>query len=294
MAQAVQCNIIADDHAASNSAVRIGGDARRVSRRGIVSGLLGVGALAAAAVPSLAADAGAPFGDHPDRKLFGLAREYEAALKIEQAADARMIAISEAYEAAAPMMPDVLRHRILDHTDFSFPMRSGGCKISDDDGDFYTYAEVEKLRARPQKRLTGYVIDLTTGVKTPATAVTPYKEVLQERHLWGEPWPEAQARADEIVAAWDRHTAAHDALEASLGYDAAEEAYYDAVRAREAIGATIAAERATTLAGLRIRAAIVAARYEDDDLEPEEGHTIVEKMMWAVMRDLMEMTNEEV
>jgi hypothetical protein len=46
-----------------------------------------------------------------------------------------------------------------------------------------------------------------------------------------EPWPEAQARADEIVAAWDKYLAYLRTAREQSGFEAADEAAREAVAA---------------------------------------------------------------
>jgi hypothetical protein len=103
------------------------------------------------------------------------------------------------------------------------------------------------------------------------------------------PYPEAQARADEIVAAWDKHIAAIGEAEIATGRWEAHDAYDAATDARLAIVDRIAACRASAQGRWRVRAKIVANIHSDRDLEPEDGHTTGEVMLWATIRDLAAM-----
>jgi hypothetical protein len=99
--------------------------------------------------------------------------------------------------------------------------------------------------------------------------------------------PKLKHAAGEIIAAWDEHRAACQAVKASFGFDDAEQAFYQLARARVAIGDRIVALRATTIDGLRVRAMIVAHMFSEDNLEPEDEQSTDEKMMWAIVRDLV-------
>lgn len=79
-----------------------------------------------------------------------------------------------------------------------------------------------------------------------------FNEVWKEERVRNVPPPEAQARADEIVGAWDRHQAACEAMPTDTACLDAEVAYYGAVRARRSVAADIITARAPTLAGLAV------------------------------------------
>ena len=88
-----------------------------ISRRRVVAALA---AGAAVNVPAIAMTMG---GDRrsksqletliaePDQELLDLGRRYEAALAVEDAADEACTAAGQAFSAAQPAMPAVLRHR---------------------------------------------------------------------------------------------------------------------------------------------------------------------------------------
>jgi hypothetical protein len=260
-----------------------------LSRRGILAALAGA---AAVNVPAIAmtmtappAPAVPPVG-HPDQALLNLGHQYDAALRVEDVACEAFTAAADAYDAVRPVPPNEMRHRPHDHSRWLFPLSPQITAVSDlDTGDFYLEDEVRKLREKPRTKRVGYILDLATGVKTEATENTPYREVRQERYLYNVPDVEAQERADEIIEAWDRHLVKCEAVAQSIGLWDAEDAYYNAVSARQVIGDAIIAARATTLHGLAVRAGIVAVLIGGDD-EPDHL-TTDEKMMQAIVRDLI-------
>lgn len=75
----------------------------------------------------------------------------------------------------------------------------------------------------------------------------------------GEPWPEAQARADEIVAAWDAREAEIARRNEVSGFDAAKEAWEARDAALDIIEDEIAAAEAHTVTGLTIKARLAAS-----------------------------------
>jgi hypothetical protein len=268
-----------------------------LSRRGIIAALAGaaavnVPAIAATVVALPAATSAAPIA-HPDQALLDLGRHYDAAMVTEDAARDTFSAAADAYDAIRPTPPNEMRHRVWDYSKWRFPLSPQIAAISDlDQGDFYLEDEVEKLRARPRTKQVGYILDISTGEKTPATENTPYKEVRQERYLFSVPDPEAQERADEIISAWDRHLEHCEAVAQTVGLWDAEMAYYDAVRARQAIGDEIVAARARTLSGLAVRAGIVAGLLSDDEEDDNDGGHLPtdQKMIAAIVRDLIQIT----
>lgn len=105
-----------------------------------------------------------------------------------------------------------------------------------------------------------------------------------------EPWPEAQARADEIVAAWDAWKAEEKRREDESGLEAAR-TKDDIVSGHvTTCGHAVAAATATTAAGMLRKAGFVVALYTDDrnelDTEIREStHDIAVAL--SIVRDLV-------
>jgi hypothetical protein len=120
-----------------------------------------------------------------------------------------------------------------------------------------------------------------------------------ERIVSSEPWPEAQARADEIVAASKRLTAekrrrrdVSGFTEATAACDAARERHYASME-------RIAAVRAKTPRGAALKAAVIAGSYEDDLAEMEaeiqrEDYGLDVRLALSIARDLSQMAGAPV
>ena len=265
------------------------------SRRAALAALTGGAVLAAgAAFPAVALGA-----DHPDRALLDLGQHYDAALAVENRAFVVWSDELEALEAALrAAKPSALKIREEDRTLFpnsdtrrrfaAPPKRANAAKNFDED-------DVEIFREGPRTRAVYHIVNKATGIKTEVAARPPgidFDEATCELHGSSVPYPEAQSRAEEIIAAWDRYNEASERLRDASASETAEDAYYDAVEKRQAIGDVIASTRATTLTGLKIRARIVAGIRTDDDGECDEFEptSVDEKMVAAILRDLIAMS----
>ena len=249
-----------------------------ISRRGIIAALAGA---AAVNVPVIAATA----GPHPDEALLDLGRQYRAAKEAEEAALEVMDAASDAFADTTPTPPALMVNE-GDHELFGFLRLSA----SKDRSDGYDYADVTRLRKEHRTKLVCTLIDIKTGSRTsvPNTRVDfdPYTTELPTTSV---PFPEAQVRADEIIVAWDTLLQLREEADETTGYSAASDVYDAATDARLALVEKIAAQKATTLEGLCVRAMIVAGIHADRDLDPEDTHTTDETMLWATIRDLAAM-----
>ncbi|MHC2018165.1 hypothetical protein [Methylobacterium sp. CM6247] len=78
------------------------------------------------------------------------------------------------------------------------------------------------------------------------------------------PWPEAQARADEICAAFDRWHADRAAAEKAIGLTDANDQLVALGKELARLDREIAATTATTLAGLRVKVLVAQDYYEED------------------------------
>jgi hypothetical protein len=108
-----------------------------------------------------------------------------------------------------------------------------------------------------------------------------------------EPWPEAQARADEIVAAWDKYLADLRAAREQSGFEAADEAAREAVAALHELEGQMSGPGRNTPRGMLVKARIAVtdpARVSTvDDLEYaleerlDTGHIIGLSLVLDVM-----------
>jgi hypothetical protein len=115
-----------------------------------------------------------------------------------------------------------------------------------------------------------------------------------------EPWPEAQARADEIIAAWDAWEAELERARMLSGQEAANELYNAIADEKDEVLAQIVAFPATTFAGAVAKARCartecswldglekqIAAQIEDN------GGPNSEAVCTSIARDLLRIAGE--
>lgn len=97
------------------------------------------------------------------------------------------------------------------------------------------------------------------------------------------PWPEAQARADEIVAAWDGYQAAREAALDASGYNAAQRESDRCGRLLSAIEDELKSAVPQTLAGLAVLADF-AQRYQTDIDEDDALGGVLARAILAVTK----------
>lgn len=201
-------------------------------------------------------------GDHPDREILDLGRRYFELVAAEAAAD-------EAYERACDSVqeverPSALRHRMEDHIfDFGcfnlhFDERTrphGGFSADASLNAFYTPKEIRLLPYSPPP----FDLDMI---------------------------PAQKARIEEIEQAWRAHLDRFHAAEEAAGINTAEEAIDQIAVMKRAIVEEIAAAQATTLAGLQVKARILA---EADCNRSDEEAPTEELITAAIVRDLLAM-----
>lgn len=227
--------------------------ASALSRRTVIAALA-VGA--AANVPAIAAVASA--SDHPDAELIGLGREYLLLDQAIKAADAHFDRCQAEYKEREPVPGDVMRHRIEDHvcSGLNMPIIPGTGAITADPRYSALYSEAE--------------IDLMEDLLPP----------WNKRNI-----PRQEARVAEIIEEWDRWNAECDALSDQIGVTEALETIDDLVARQRPLANKIASKSASTLAGLQVRALILARIFGED--EQDEHEYIDQMMIHAIVRDLV-------
>jgi hypothetical protein len=230
--------------------------AMKLSRRAVIASLA---AGAVANVPVIAAVAG---GDHPDRELLGLGREYLRLRAAERAADEHSARCYEAYERVEPGPSDALRHRIEDHLGLHLPVLDtcrGG--ISSDVGrnDLYSISEILRLNHTPP----------------PSPSLIEVQKV----------------RIAAIQSAWERWHAECKELAEEFGVWEARDATDEIVANLRSLEKRFAAMHATTLAGLQMRAMILAEIFGGAEVDEDDTDQL---MIHAVVRDLCAMTGQSV
>lgn len=233
-------------HAAPGAArgAASGEEGPRLSRRSMVAALAG-GVVPVA--PALAAG-------EPDAELIKLGRHFLDLVKLEAAADEARDRCIEAGQWPEP--PVTLRHRLEDHIGgLCLPLVKSlhrkGLSANPSLNRYYVEAEVKSLRRAPAPRDPDQRKEQRARIA----------EIEREYQTWS-----------------DRCSVAGEAA----GVDVAEAAVEEIRRAINSVVRRIAALRATTLAGMRVRALVISDMVTEEVDEPEDV-----LMISAMIRDLL-------
>lgn len=189
-----------------------------------------------------------------DADLLRIGRLFEAAREREIAACKACNAASREAQKHMPGRPGTLLYRASDHAlylhkHYTNPEYLDGREITSDDVEWVS----RKRHVRDVRR------PVRPEDKLPADA---------QFVVGQEPWPEAQARADEIVAAWEAWYAERNAVYAAHGLPRLEETADKAGDATAALAERLAAIPARTADGFRLKLRALAF-YRHSVLEPE-------------------------
>jgi hypothetical protein len=237
----------------------------KISRRAIMNMMVSAAAVAASSVAVAAHEA-----NEGDAELLALVKELSDWKPIYEQVSAAYQAVGDRLDALRPPRPSELRKR---HMDF-LNLRHWRHDISNDDArNCYFPDEIEKKLRGVQQVKWNWASDADTeGHKwediwdnEEAAPVAAYK------HLFKcEPDPKKQARADEILAAHDRYSAAVEAVKADIGYREAEkqlnEVYFERVLPLQE---RIADLEPQTLAGVRAKAQYLLDWWFEDQSDDE-------------------------
>lgn len=236
------------------------------TRRAFIGGAAAIVPAAAMPISTAQALSGTP--------IAGLFQEWLEADAAEQAACDRNDAACERYNEIKPIAPESL----------TFTKEDVQLKIcvQGDIGSEAVANDVQRLRQHPRKQM----------IYVPAT---PADNLPEGAHTVGRlhPWPEAQARADEIIRAFDEHQAADAAARELSGFRATSEAYKSAIEALTSVRAKIVREPATCLPDLLLKAEVVVhcvggieeiERDIDHDLSRGRAHDTTVTL--SIVRDL--------
>ncbi|MEJ8573451.1 hypothetical protein [Microbaculum marinum] len=239
-----------------------------MTRRAAVTGLAAAPvALVAVPTPAPAAlPAVASVGD--DAALFDLFNKWrEIGAKADQVGEAEDALVQQIHADAA-VMPDALRWRDGDAS-LCLDDHSAGARFR----GHYTEKDVERLRG-PRRRARTLVRNNQSHPEAPMAIrhdVEPVTALTNPGYLVElvqEPWPEAQARADELVAAfacWDQTPHPLQARCDELGRE------WDRLCDRRAeIEDQIANTPAKTLPGIMAKVVFVIKRMETDSLADQD------------------------
>lgn len=241
---------------------------RTTSRRAIL------GALAAtpvAAIPALAALPAGADEAHPDAALLLLGVRFDAAEAAYSAACDRAEAIR-----AVIVFPERPAAVYAAEGDRALRLR-GYATEHDDRGVWYP---VPHANAPPGPGLRQPRLQLEERDATPADGL-PANSMIA-RYV---PWPEAQARADEIVSATEAWRAERDRIDVESGLEAANQAADALGEELSDIEAAIEDATARTLDGLRVKARIARRDFATSDQINEALHE-------GLIRDILAMGGE--
>lgn len=232
------------------------------SRRSLLSSLAALPVVVAGAASSVAATV--------DADLFAaIARYQDAGAETLRTEDAAQAAYERYYDefGGEPDFPEALYRTEEDVQRFNFfPVRDQDPETGQ--GRF-PETFVNYLRRVPCRHVLTHRRAATLGDGLPPEDLASGDQVIVRQEL--VPWPEAQARADEIVAAWDAYQAEDQRRLTASASAQAEEAHEAAMSAYLAARNALALTAARTMQGVVAKAAVVMALYETcpEDFEAE-------------------------
>ena len=242
------------------------------TRRAVLAVLTGAGVTAGATIPAIAMPGA-------DAELVALGARHAILAKEKHIAVDHQCACEDAAVLLLPPDQPALQRRGGDR----LLLESPGRRSFEDSSDIYLEQEIEELRAKPRKRR--YIVDFdpVTGQTWPmGTAPAHIRDALQKY----EPWPEAQARAEEIIAAFDVYKRGEADIDQRSGFTQAQE-IVEALRAElDAVRMAIATTPAKTVEGLGVKARLVA-EWTEGGMNSAPRWTKV--MISAIVRDVQAM-----
>ena len=207
------------------------------------------------------------------------AAEHEAALELISEANAIYMELG-----GAPSRPEALFYREQDRE-----LGLSASAVSEGERRVYPVSTLKYLRHTPRvhRREVNHPATLADGfTQDDIDADVVRIQVVRE------PWPEAQARADEIVAAWDAWGAEHTRRLSRSGLQAAREVEKRACAARSKASNDLAWVPADDLVGILKKVALVvaihgddAASFLDDSLLEASGDD--QRLIASIVHDLM-------
>jgi len=243
-----------------------------VSRRHFLRAGTAAVAISATAAPVAVA------ASHPDAELLALGRQWEESAAALDANRTAFDAAEERIEQIEILEPEELFQQ---PQDFSLGLIDAHTRH--DGRRWYVYDRIDDLRTKP--RMKQDWSQVTKGPKG-------------EQFCAWVPDPKAQARADEIVAAYDRWQAALAKAEEDSGLAAAEAEHRRLETINSDLRERIALMPARTIEGLAVKARIYAWFLDGmDQIESEFERQVEtngptdETIMLAMVRDLLRLNS---
>jgi hypothetical protein len=198
----------------------------------------------------------------------------------------------ERYKPLEPPMPEALRVRSGDR-DLELPVPDEWKPELKKDvpTDWYNGRVVGELKRQPRTKREE--IPIVWGDGKPVVWSKHSKEIAKNREVLVKevPWPEAQARADEIVAAFGSWQSERKAIGCSVGLDDTNDvtdAFYEKIQPLEG---RIIEMPAKTLEGFRAKARAVVYSYSSPEELAEEftNTSVSHDIAWSLIRDLRQL-----
>lgn len=202
------------------------------------------------AIPAFALSTPSIADPHPDAELLALGRRFDELQAAVDAAERRSQALSLERERHTPPMPETLR---FTKEDIGFPWCSP-------EGELYMTHEIEPLR---RLRCVRCWYRRSDGARVTFRELEHDEPRVSIGH---EPWPEAQARADAIVAAHDAWQAAQEEVKARFApaEDQVEKEFDEAIDRKDEIANAILGTVPAGIDGLAVQARVMLTSIRTD------------------------------
>ena len=256
--------------------------AAMTSRRNFITSSAAAVAIASAA-PALAFPSGGP-----DAELIELGRQLEIIDVQYREASEVSTRIHRAMDTRYPALPDVLKARDADQR-FNLPKPNDGKWYKPVDGGsmdqpgYYTTYHLNELKQhRSYQRKEIPIKDYRSGMFSTDVPLLLDGEMV----VTVVPWPEAQARVNELIAAIEVWGKAVQKIRHASGWMRAEREFNRIGNKQSDIFDRIAEIDAKTLQGLRVKARAVKLIHFDDE-QIEFGRCTDDVLAASILNDLL-------
>lgn len=264
----------------------------RTSRRSFLAAST---AAAAISTPALAKTGTVPVLPDPDADLRAALAVLQSAEDLANAADLAADDACERLDAMGgpkPPLPEAVYERDGDEA-LSLHARMEG----KDGRRFFAAWFIDGIRQVPRQRIIMDWSPIRTGdEKEPFAHVREVDGVRQFGFSRAEPWPEAQERADEIVAAWVAYEAEIERRLTVSGYRDTHEAAERALEAAKAAQDRVVNTLARTKAGGDLKLDLLLSWHEADETldwsVAAGGGAHGSRLAFSIIRDLRNLRRE--
>lgn len=262
-------------------------DSTTASRRALI------GALALPFVPAAAALANAVAPESTlsgaDSELFESLRVYKEATAARDLATNALDAAYSRYQEMGgnPKMPEALLYR---EEDYDLGLHNLAGYPNGAEERQYPRSAVVFLKQTPRRK--------RVETRRPATVADGFSQEMVERDeptivsVRYEPWPDAQTRADEIVAAWDGWMAEWGRRREVSGVGAAKKLDDEHYQLYRAAVSRLVRTPARTMEGIKAKVALIVSIYDrdhEDLIESNADQTTDVALAVSVVADISRM-----